>query len=279
MRKGCFASIPRRYTVSMCASSRIFFVPLPSKRACTTLPIFAGVSSMRYAPSVGSTSTTLPPSAERRPAISLAARSRPSRSRLPVSTETSSFSVSRNGWRSFFASASRGSTGCAAAGPGRAVARKAAVQRRRTSGLTVPYLLQAAGKRNSIRGGLRRRVRRRSGPRLLRLDVRLLCDIPENGHLVAHELAELVGLHRNGRNADPAELLAHFLPLQDRVHLGVQLLDCCGRRSGPRPHPEPQRQVVVLQALLGQRGNVRHDRRPLRGGDPERRDLAFLQVP
>src|SRR5256885_4528861 len=66
MRKGCFASIPRRYTVSMCASSRIFFVPLPSKRACTTLPIFAGVSSMRYAPSLVSTSSTLPPSAERR---------------------------------------------------------------------------------------------------------------------------------------------------------------------------------------------------------------------
>src|SRR5438445_5128254 len=130
--------MPRRYTVSMCASSRIFFVPLPSKRACTTLPIFAGVSSMRYAPSLGSTSSTLPPSAERRAAISLAARSRPSRSRLPVSIETSSFSVSRSGWRSFLASASTGSTGCAAARPGRAVARRAAVQRRRTSGLTVP---------------------------------------------------------------------------------------------------------------------------------------------
>src|SRR5256885_12523446 len=37
--------------------------------------------------------------------------------------------------------------------------------------------------------------------------------------------------------------------------------------------------VVVRQALLGQRGNVRHDRGPLRGGDPERGDLAFLQVP
>src|SRR5438309_3625020 len=122
----------------MCASSRIFFVPLPSKRACTTLPIFAGVSSMRYAPSLVSTSSTLPPSAERRAAISLAARSRPSRSRLPVSIETSSFSVSRSGWRSFFASASTGSTGCAAAKPGRAAAKKAAVQRRRTRRLTVP---------------------------------------------------------------------------------------------------------------------------------------------
>src|SRR6266853_1220513 len=93
---------------------------------------------MRYAPSLVSTSSTLPPSAERRAAISLAARSRPSRSRLPVSIETSSFSVSRSGWRSFLASASTGSTGCAAARPGRTVARRAAVQRRRTSGLTVP---------------------------------------------------------------------------------------------------------------------------------------------
>src|SRR6267378_2724959 len=136
MRKGCFASVPRRYTVSMCASSRIFFVPLPSKRACTTLPILAGVSSMRYAPSLVSTSSTLPPSAERRAAISLAARSSPSRSLLPVSIETSSLSVSRSGWRSFFASASTGSTGCAAARPGRALARKA-VQRVRTRALTV----------------------------------------------------------------------------------------------------------------------------------------------
>src|SRR5213592_1012713 len=278
MRKGCFASIPRRYTVSMCASSRIFFAPLPSKRACTTLPIFAGVSSMRYAPSVGSTSTTLPPSAERRPAISLAARSRPSRSRLPVSIETSSFNVSRNGWRSFFASASTGSAGCAGAGPGRAVAKKAAVQRRRTSGLTVPPS-DGGGKTEFYPGGPRRRVRRRDASDLLRLDVRLLRDIPENDHLLAHELRELVGLHRRGRDADPAELLAHFLPLQDRVHLGVQLLDRGGRRSGARPHAEPERKVVVREALLGQRGNVRHDRRALRGGDPERRDLAFLQVP
>src|SRR5712692_10174207 len=41
MRNGCFASMPRRYTVSMCASSRIFFVPLPSKRAWTIFPMRA----------------------------------------------------------------------------------------------------------------------------------------------------------------------------------------------------------------------------------------------
>src|SRR6267143_4769577 len=70
--------------------------------------------------------------------------------------------------------------------------------------------------------------------KLLRLDIRLLCDIPENDHLLAHELAELVGLHRHGRDADPADLLAHFLPLEDGVHLGVQLLVRGGRRSGAR---------------------------------------------
>jgi len=37
--EGCLASIPRRYTVSMCARSRIFFVPLPSKRAWTIFPM------------------------------------------------------------------------------------------------------------------------------------------------------------------------------------------------------------------------------------------------
>jgi hypothetical protein len=47
MRNGCFTSMPLRYTVSMCAISITFFVPVPLKVALTILPIFSGVSSIR----------------------------------------------------------------------------------------------------------------------------------------------------------------------------------------------------------------------------------------
>ena len=93
----------------MWAMSRIFFVPVPLKVACTTLPTRSGVSSMRYMSPLTSINSTSPPSALRRPAIKSASRSRPSRSRLPDSIETSSFRVSRSGPFSRWAAARTGS--------------------------------------------------------------------------------------------------------------------------------------------------------------------------
>src|SRR5438093_821235 len=56
--------MPFRYTVSMCAISRLFFVPLPRKVARTALPITAGVSSS-FVISAGGTISTSPRSALR----------------------------------------------------------------------------------------------------------------------------------------------------------------------------------------------------------------------
>ena len=70
-------------------------MPVPLKRATTDLPVCGGVFSNRTMFAGGSTNSTSPPSARRRPAISSAIAFSPSTSLLPDSIETRSRSVSR----------------------------------------------------------------------------------------------------------------------------------------------------------------------------------------
>src|SRR5262249_43030776 len=142
IRNGRFASVPRAYTVSMCASSITFFVPVPWKLATTVRPIFSGVSNSRVASAPASTSSTLAPSAESRPAISVEMRSSPSRSRLPDSMLTRSLSVSITAGFSFCASDHAGSDGAASA-PGAAHAAASMTSARRSEPILLEQLSEA----------------------------------------------------------------------------------------------------------------------------------------
>ncbi len=82
----------------MWAISMIRLVPVPRNSARTIEPMLCGVSSMRKT-SAGLITSTLPPSALRRAAISSAIFARPSGSLLPDSMSTRSRRVSSKGAR------------------------------------------------------------------------------------------------------------------------------------------------------------------------------------
>ena len=117
-RNGWRAPMPRRYTVSMCAMSKMRLLPLPVKRARTMRPMRSGVSAMRGASAGGSINSTVPPKAFKRSKMSCEMRSKPSRSPLPDSIATRSFSVSSKGACWAWASSHTAALACARTGLG-----------------------------------------------------------------------------------------------------------------------------------------------------------------
>src|SRR5260221_13531178 len=84
----------------------------------------------------------------------------------------------------------------------------------------------------------------------LRRKFGVLDDLLVDVDLAAHELGEILGLHRRGLDAELGELLLDRRLEHDRVHRAVQLLHHRDRRRRRRPHAEPHRHVVIVESLL-----------------------------